>query len=1146
MDDTVQDAAQDAAQDAVQDAMRDAALVQPAADEKEPLELTQANADAAAQSDHARRSLKWTFTAGLMLVGMCMGLTVWGAWYADRHERMEQSAALERRTGAAASVLRERLEQFEAVASGARALFVARPDVSVEQWNAFESALDLGHRDPGLAGLNYLAYVPGSRLTQAIAAMRSAGLGDIAVRPQGKRDTYCFEVFANLPEPTPAAAGGPQANLSPGLDHCSDPVARATLELARDSAKPLLTPPIGLGVGDADGPDARRSAVWLYSPVYGPASLDKSAANRALWGWVAARLDPVALINGIVPADDRSGMQLFDAAAPPNAPMLYDQAPAARRDGIFGLHEDIAARREIEFGGRTWALVSRDIYAPTGKAFLVATLGLAATLLLIAMLLSMRRIRVRAIALVDEKAAALVASEARYRTIIDDQTDMICRFLPDGSITFTNSAYDRSFGRAGDDMVGRNILARLAEGEADWVRDRLAKLTPENPTGTIDVNIAPADGEPRWQHWTGRAFFDSEGRATEYQLVGRDATEQVLAQHRLAKAENTLREAIEKVAEGLWLYDANDKLVLCNQRYRDLYWSSADLITPGARYEDLLRASVARGQFPDAIGREEDWIAERLDQRRDPRETVEQHLADGTWLQISERRTADGGLVGIATDVTRLKHHERQLQVSIDDLGRSKGLLAEQADALAALADEMALERERADRASRAKSDFLGAMSRKIRTPMSGVLGTIDLLLNGDLRPEQRRYLQPAKESSESLLAVLNDVLDYSKLEAGRLEFESAEFSLPQVVDDVMSLQGGQARAKGLRLEASVAADVPPALVGDAARVRQILLNLVGHALGVAETGSIAVDARHKMIDAETAEVHVDIRHAGPGLAESSAAALFEPFTPGSGSGLGLAICKQLVEHMGGAIGVENETGPDGEGRVGSRFWFTLRAKRAESSGVIPTPAELPPHSFGRPLHVLVAEDNQLNQRVLRAMLEQHGHHVDSAVNGLEALEAASRAPYDVILMDVHMPAMDGLSAARAIRQLPDAAGRTPIVALTTEGLAETATDYSEAGINAQIAKPIHADALLEVMTRLIGVPAPPLAEVAAVAAAPAAPPPAAETGSVHTMPVRPRRRRAGPAPASEPDAAAAPSAAADPGLARVLAKVRRLTGEGD
>jgi signal transduction histidine kinase/ActR/RegA family two-component response regulator len=385
--------------------------------------------------------------------------------------------------------------------------------------------------------------------------------------------------------------------------------------------------------------------------------------------------------------------------------------------------------------------------------------------------------------------------------------------------------------------------------------------------------------------------------------------------------------------------------------------------------------------------------------------------------------------------------------------------------------------KEQAEAASRAKSDFLAIMSHEIRTPLNGVLGMTQAMAFDALSDPQRERLEVVRQSGEALSAIVNDILDLSKIEAGKLSLESIDFDLGELMRGAQRAYGALSAGKGLafNLEAS---DAEGVYLGDPTRVRQILYNLISNALKFTDEGSITVSAWRTGTG-----VALAVTDTGVGIAPEAVDDLFLKFTQADvsttrrygGTGLGLSICRQLAEMMGGGVTVESL-----EGR-GSRFVVTLALTRVGDAAPAAEPANEPGErpTTERPLRILAAEDNSVNRLVLKTLLEQVGLSPVMVDNGALALSAWEDEPWDLILMDVQMPVMDGPDATRAIRAQETRTGRarTPILALTANAMAHQIDSYLAAGMDGHVAKPIRAQALFEAIEQAIQPPAPGAAE---------------------------------------------------------------------
>ncbi|MCU0907923.1 MAG: PAS-domain containing protein [Rhodobacteraceae bacterium] len=462
------------------------------------------------------------------------------------------------------------------------------------------------------------------------------------------------------------------------------------------------------------------------------------------------------------------------------------------------------------------------------------------------------------------------------------------------------------------------------------------------------------------------------------------------------------RAGIEAIADGFVLFDQDDHMVMCNSRYREMYPGSAHVMVPGTAFETILRAGLSAGEYADATGREEDWLESRLAQHRAAEGIVEQPLADGRWMRVFERATPDGGRVGLRVDITTLKEQQEAL--------RREG--------------------ERAEAANRAKSAFLANMSHEIRTPMNGVVAMAELLAETPLDEEQRLFVDTIRNSGEALLVIINDVLDYSKIEAEKLQLRPEPFDLERCIHEVVTLLQPTAHHKGVDLLVDYDMFLPTAFEGDPGRIRQVLTNLVGNAVKFTPRGHVLVRTVG-LPEGDRVRVHVTVEDTGIGVPPDKRDHIFGEFNQVDdarnrryeGTGLGLAITRRLVELMGGEIWLDSEEG------VGSSFGFHLTMPVAEESE-----AERP-HLPGWMRRAIVIEDQPVTREILGKQLTALGLEVRQFPTASALLMAGPVPTADILVMD---HADTGESADDDLLTLRQAGLRCPALLLAARRGGET------------------------------------------------------------------------------------------------------------
>jgi PAS domain S-box-containing protein len=635
--------------------------------------------------------------------------------------------------------------------------------------------------------------------------------------------------------------------------------------------------------------------------------------------------------------------------------------------------------------------------------------------------------------------SAMRASEARYRTLADNATDMIILKDARGPGLYISPACRRMLGYDPDEMAAMTTRELAYPDDAEAVLRAYNDLSGEHPQSCNVYRLRTKGGGFVWVETVLRWVEATDEEPARILGVVRDITGRKQAEEETSRAKSLLGDAIDAMQDLVALYDQEDRLVLTNDALRCHAAAAAvaDVFAPGCTYERIVRGYLrAAGAMRDEALFDA-YLVDQLERhRRADGAPGESRGSGGSWFITRHFRAGDG-ILTVSTDITAAKR----------------------------AAEEIDAARLAAEAANRAKSDFLASMSHEIRTPMNGVIGFADILLDSNLSHGQREDVERIRDAGKSLLAIINDILDISKIEAGKLELETTAISPLSIIDAATSILKTQIMAKGLALRIHQDADVPAWILGDPTRVRQILLNLLSNALKFTASGFIELECRRDG-GPERPVLRFQVKDTGIGIPADRQHLLFKDFSQVDrsttrrygGTGLGLSICKRLAEAMGGEIGVVSEVGR------GTAIWFTMLL--VETDAPVHQPADTDMPTGAAPARILVAEDLPMNQLIVKAMLRAAGHEVTVVDNGAEALAAIQSADFDLVLMDMEMPEMDGPAATRAIRDLDGPARNVPIIALTANAMLEDAATCKAAGMNDFLSKPIDRSDLAAIIAK--------------------------------------------------------------------------------
>jgi len=984
-----------------------------------------------------------------IVLGVSLVLTA-AAWFIS--ERFVQQRAQDRfifQANDLKAAIVERMVDYEAVLRGGLGLFEASDEVTREEWKTYVTSLQIQRFYPGIQGIGFARMIAPGDKADFEAGIRRQGFPDFAIKPSGDRQQYSAIEFL---EPFDW-----RNRRAFGYDMFSDSVRREAMARARDTGRSAISGKVTL-VQETD--TDVQAGFLLYLPLYQRGTKPATVQERRerLIGFVYSPFRFKVLMRGIMgEAMSDFSFEVYDGRDADREALLFaSETPNHEAGVLHGLagseRSKFFTRLPIEIAGQPWTLFvsAEKSFVPSSdqaQPTMVAAAGIIIDILLFIIINTLVRRRNWA----EARALEMTEDLRKFSMAIDQSSANVIITDTDGIIEYVNPRFTQTTGYSREETIGRKANL-LSSGETpSRTYEDLWTTLRQGREWCGQFRNRRKDGSLYWEEALIAPVADEEGRVTNFLSVQQDITERKELEALKATTAERFHSAFENVATGAIVINEAGEIELFNDAAQQIFGYAA---------EEVIGKNV-KILMPESYGSEHDGYIRRY------------------------KDTKKKKIIGVGRDVTgRRKSGEvfpMHLGVGELKVGRKRSFIGSVTDLseLVATRDSLQSALIAAESANTAKSEFLAAMSHEIRTPMTGVMGFADLLLDKDLDSDSRDKVYQIKDSTRDLLRIINDILDMSKLEAGKMALENSDFHLRPLVDDVVEMFAEKREdepATQVAVKTVFADGLPDAINLDQTRLRQVLINLLGNAKKFTEAGEIVVSVELTDCGSDGRQLRFSIRDTGIGIHADAINLLFSEFTQADasisrkyqGTGLGLSICKNLVSLMGGEIGVESTLGE------GSTFWFTVPCIAATAE--VATKKEAMRREIvyvaKRPLHILAVDDNALNRQIITSILKGYGHTFDVAENGMqgvEAVKASAAGQYDLILMDIRMPIMSGTEATEIIRGLYDDRKDIPIVALTADAMEDHQQAYFAAGMNGIVTKPIDRVGLALTINHVMG-----------------------------------------------------------------------------